>query len=355
MGPTRLEAGRLATDGSGHAGPRRAGVHPLPASRPSIPPIRPVARTARLARLDRERIGARSIWARLALIIVALATVLSPGVGTHPAAAGTGDDERLFISLINQTRASAGLGPLTVHSELTAAARSWSATMATNDHLVHASNVASGVSAPWSVLGENVGVHTAHDVHALHQAFVASPSHYRNIVDPRYQYIGVGVVIGDDGRIWTTHRFMATETAEAPTSEVPTTSPPTTAPPTTSRSTSSPATSTPATTDRSTADRADSQSQPSSSTTRPTVPPTSSATSASNSNSSPTSTPPTPDPASSPDSTSSPDPSGTLTAPPSAAGTGEAGARAAGQPAGPGPEDVETVEELLLDLIASGL
>jgi uncharacterized protein YkwD len=40
-------------------------------------------------------------------------------------------------------------------------------------------------------------------------AFVNSPAHLRNIVDPSFNYIGVGVSYDAEGRMYTTHDFMA--------------------------------------------------------------------------------------------------------------------------------------------------
>ncbi len=161
------------------------------------------------------------------LVVTSLAVVPS-------ADAGTGGDEQLFIQLINQLRSDKGLNPLVVDNELTAQARAWSQSMAANDQLAHTSNLAGGISSKWTVLGENVGVHVIHDVPGLFQAFVASPSHYQNLVDPRFQYIGVGVVNTGGGKLWTTHRFMAATPPPSPappTTAAPTTAAPTTAPP----------------------------------------------------------------------------------------------------------------------------
>lgn len=168
------------------------------------------------------------------LLTALLATLLLVvgSVAASPAGAGTAQDEQLFVQMINQTRAAAGLPPLTVHSELTQASRSWASSMATNDTLAHAPDISAGISAPWIVLGENVGVHDVQNVQQLHDAFVASPAHYKNIVDPRFRYIGVGVVVTGEGKMWTTHRFMATAEPTVATTP-PTTAPPTTAAPAT--------------------------------------------------------------------------------------------------------------------------
>jgi hypothetical protein len=40
------------------------------------------------------------------------------------------------------------------------------------------------------------------------QAFINSSAHYKNLVDPDWNYVGVGVVIAADGRMYTTHNFM---------------------------------------------------------------------------------------------------------------------------------------------------
>jgi hypothetical protein len=82
------------------------------------------------------------------------------------------------------------------------------------------------VPSGWSKLGENVGV--GYDVSGLMQAFIGSPKHYENLVDPAWTHVGVGVTRASDGRIYTTHNFMALgggAPAPAPVA------PPTTAPP----------------------------------------------------------------------------------------------------------------------------
>ena len=56
-------------------------------------------------------------------------------------------------------------------------------------------------------MGENVGV--GYDVSGLMQAFINSPAHYANLVDPAWTHVGVGVTFAADGRMYTTHNFMA--------------------------------------------------------------------------------------------------------------------------------------------------
>ena len=73
---------------------------------------------------------------------------------------------------------------------------------------------AAEVSGAWTKLGENVGV--GYDVDGLMQAFVNSPAHYANLVDPDWTHVGVGVTCGADGRMYTTHDFMALGGGAAP-------------------------------------------------------------------------------------------------------------------------------------------
>lgn len=160
----------------------------------------------------------------LLLVMIAVAgpvAVVTP-MAVSPASAAETDDEAGFVALINQLRTSQGLGPLEVHPELVQPARSWAAQLASNGSLSHATDLSVGISGYWTKLGENVGVGPQGQVNQLFQAFVDSPPHYANLVDPGFRYVGVGVVYDAEGRIWTTHRFLALGDA-----------PPTTAPPTT--------------------------------------------------------------------------------------------------------------------------
>jgi hypothetical protein len=137
-------------------------------------------------------------------VLVAALLVLANPVPANAADAGA---EAQFVAKINGIRASNGLAPLAVYGELTGIARDWTDQMVANGGISHNPNLSGQVSANWTKLGENVGV--GHDVNSLMTAFVNSPAHYRNITDPAFNYIGVGVSYGADGRMYTTHDFMA--------------------------------------------------------------------------------------------------------------------------------------------------
>jgi uncharacterized protein YkwD len=143
---------------------------------------------------------------------VAVFLLFSP-MDASMAATGSVDSghAEVFVVQINQLRADLGLAPLVSDPELTAAAQSWAELMAANDELTHSPDITEGISAAWIVLGENVGVDAGSRPRELFLAFVRSPPHYENLVDPRFGHVGIGVVETDDGTLWTTHRFMAIE------------------------------------------------------------------------------------------------------------------------------------------------
>lgn len=152
----------------------------------------------------------------IVLVAVLAGIAFLPG-GAAPALAQATDPagaEAEFVHRINELRRSKGLGTLTVHDELVHVARGWAAKMAEADEISHNPDLADSVSADWQKLGENVGVGMT--VAKLHDAFVRSPAHYRNLVDPDFTHIGVAVVLGRDGAIFTTHQFMKLRTPKPP-------------------------------------------------------------------------------------------------------------------------------------------
>jgi uncharacterized protein YkwD len=86
---------------------------------------------------------------------------------------------------------------------LTTYARNHAQYQASVNHLHH-SNIAA-LLGPFSVVGENVGI--GPNVGTIHQAFLASPEHYRNLADPVFTHAGIGVFVDGAGRTWTAHVF----------------------------------------------------------------------------------------------------------------------------------------------------
>jgi hypothetical protein len=135
------------------------------------------------------------------MIAATAAFVISTSQGANAADPAAESD---FIARINSLRASRGLGAVQSHPVLTAKAQGWAAHMAATGCLCH-SNLSDGVSVSWSKLGENVG--RGPSVGSLHDAFVNSPAHQANMLDGRFNYVGVGVAYGG-GQMWVAEVFM---------------------------------------------------------------------------------------------------------------------------------------------------
>jgi hypothetical protein len=69
--------------------------------------------------------------------------------------------------------------------------------MAAAGAISHNPNVANLAPPDWSSLGENVGFGPTCD--SVVQGFTNSPEHRKNILDPSYSSLGIGVVDGPDG------------------------------------------------------------------------------------------------------------------------------------------------------------
>lgn len=161
-------------------------------------------------------------------ILGVLAMSVSFSVVAPPAFAqvATGDqvsDEARFVELINGERAKVGLPALRVVPELVTLGRGWSSEMMALDlgsdpcGVVHNPGFVAKVTAPWLRLGENVGCGSV-DPATLHARFVASPGHYRNIVDPTFDSVGIGITYDGDV-LYVTQQFM--DLRDTPVAAIP--------------------------------------------------------------------------------------------------------------------------------------
>jgi len=119
-----------------------------------------------------------------------------------------------YLSRLNAERVQHGMSPVSLRPDLTAIAQSWAEHMANTQLLAHNPNL-TRTASNWEVLGENVGVGpTVDDIDA---AFMSSPTHRDNILEPRYTEVGIGSVDTSD-RIWITVDFRdpRTRTISAP-------------------------------------------------------------------------------------------------------------------------------------------
>jgi hypothetical protein len=119
------------------------------------------------------------------LSLVATALVGSAALAAPAFASPAGD----LGAATNAARVSDGLPALALNAQLNAVAQAWANKLAAAGVLSHNPALRSQVS-DWSVLGENVGM--AGDIPSVQAAFLASPPHRANILDPRYTQMGVG-------------------------------------------------------------------------------------------------------------------------------------------------------------------
>ena len=131
------------------------------------------------------------------------APTLAPAAAPAPAD-HTAEIENAFFAMINQERLNVGLAPLSFDAGLRASARAQAANIAAAGSLFH-QNLQPLLGLGWRTAGENVGY--GYNIDGLHTAFVNSPGHYRNMVGASFTSLGVGVVVGADGRIWVGHVF----------------------------------------------------------------------------------------------------------------------------------------------------
>lgn len=152
----------------------------------------------------------------LTLGLVALAA------GAVPATAATdGDAESHFVALANGARADEGLPALTVRSDLRDVARRHARRMADEGRVFHNPGLPHEVDG-WQRLGENVG--KGPTVEPIHEAFMASASHRRNILDPGFTEVAVGVE-SRDGVLWVTQIFRQPAGSPAGGTQTPTATP----------------------------------------------------------------------------------------------------------------------------------
>jgi uncharacterized protein YkwD len=111
--------------------------------------------------------------------------------------------------LVNVSRVQAGLRPVRQNATLDAKADAWAKGMRDRCQISH-SRLADGAPSNWRKLGENVG--TGNHVAEVHNAYMASPGHRANVLDPTFTEIGTASVWGNCGgfrRVFTVHVFMA--------------------------------------------------------------------------------------------------------------------------------------------------
>jgi hypothetical protein len=168
----------------------------------------------------------KSRWFSTVLVVV----LTLVGVVGASADADSGSEQG-FLSAINSTRASNGLGSLKMDAGLQSHARKHTADMIAAGNIYHSTSgeLKAAAGSGWSKLGENVG--RGGTVSSLHQAFMNSSGHRANILGD-YNYVGIGTDTSD-GVLYVTVVFMKKGSTSTPTTT-------TTAAPSTTETTAAP-------------------------------------------------------------------------------------------------------------------
>ena len=127
----------------------------------------------------------------------------------QPGEAAPADLAQATLCLLNGERATAGLGQLSASAPLTTTAERYAQYMVSDAHFAHQDesghNVVTRVletdpslADRWLVIGENLGwgTYALATPRAMVDGWMASPSHRDNILDGRYDEIGIGIAEG---------------------------------------------------------------------------------------------------------------------------------------------------------------
>ncbi|MEW6242897.1 MAG: CAP domain-containing protein [Bacillota bacterium] len=132
---------------------------------------------------------------------------------SSPPSVGLAAEEQQMLNLVNAERQKQGLRPLIAHAGLTELARKKSRDMIQNNYFSHISPTygspfdmmrAAGIS--YRTAGENIA--GASTVERAHLALMNSDGHRRNILNPAYTHVGIGIIRGGAYGLMITQMFI---------------------------------------------------------------------------------------------------------------------------------------------------
>ena len=173
------------------------------------------------------RIIRTSLLAPLAVAVALLVLTPISSAGAQPAApdgVSAQDDPggaARLLELINADRSAAGLAPVRLQGELTRIAAEHSQRMAAAGSIWHNdglfTNAVKQLVGAVS-LGENVAFESG-GMSRAHWMLMQSPGHRGNIMNPKFDAVGIAVAVRDDGIAYLTEAFA--QTAGAPAAPAP--------------------------------------------------------------------------------------------------------------------------------------
>lgn len=107
---------------------------------------------------------------------------------------------------MNADRVENSRKALPTQADAQAKAQAWAERLARENRLYH-STLSDGIRTQWCSLGENVGYGPS--VQAVQDAYMASSGHRRNVLDTKWNGVGVGYA-KNGNRVYTVHVFIKT-------------------------------------------------------------------------------------------------------------------------------------------------
>ncbi|MDT8903694.1 CAP domain-containing protein [Anaeroselena agilis] len=135
-----------------------------------------------------------------------------PAPSPAPNSSGVAADEQKALALLNADRAKNGLSPVRANTRLAALAGDYAQDMINRNYFAHNNPEgqspfdrmrARGISFGYA--GENLAINTS--VAAAEQAFMNSPGHRANILNPHYTQVGIGVRYSRSGSVYVVQEF----------------------------------------------------------------------------------------------------------------------------------------------------
>lgn len=140
----------------------------------------------------------------------------APGASASGERARTEQREFQLLDLINRDRIDNGLRPLRMQVRLRDYARHHAADEQARGTIWHdMAEYERWAPSGWTGLGEKVAYNSS--VTAMHASYMRSPGHRANILDPEFDYVGVGITVARDGTIFNSEDFMTHPDSRLPT------------------------------------------------------------------------------------------------------------------------------------------
>lgn len=130
-------------------------------------------------------------------------------------------DEQKYVELTNKERVARGLSQLVIDPLLVEVGRKHSREMSEKSYFSHTSPTSGLATAmdryladerrrpTWALVGENLFYCSIVDIDRGHTAFMNSKGHRDNILESRFERMGVGIYVSPKGELYVTEMFLA--------------------------------------------------------------------------------------------------------------------------------------------------